>query len=157
MELSISKIGQKIFTPKTQDQKKSAGSKISNPFAVTSFKGNVLTADVFETKATPKNKLTFSAFVGSIGDAMPTYRKAVESVVAFGNRMKDGFTYMVDKINEFGNMEVNIDFAGAGHAIKSGIYSMFDTYSVGKLKNYEVSTLESMWKDLSKNGIDIAA
>lgn len=157
MEISISKIGQKIFTPKANDQKKQTVSTISNPFSVTSFKGNVLTADVFETKATPKNKMTFSAFVGSIGDAMPTYRKAIESVVAFGNRMKEGFTYMVDKINEIGNTEVNIDFAGAGHAIKSGIYSMFDTYSVSKLKNYEVGTLESMWKDLSKTGIDVAA
>ena len=151
--ISISKIGQKIFTPKTQK----TVSTISNPFSVKSFKGNVLTADVFETKTTKKNKLTFSTFVGSIGDAFPTYRKAIESVTAFGKRMKSGFSYIAGKINEIGNTEITIDFAGAGKAIKSGFGSMFDSYSVGRLKNYDVATLEGMWKELTKSGIDIAA
>lgn len=138
--LSISKIGQKIFTP----VKSTTVSKSTNPFAPSSFKGNVLTADVFETKVTKKNKLTYSAFVGSIGDAFPTFRKAAESVVAFGMRMKEGLVTTYKKINEIGSKEVTIDFAGAGKAIKSGFTNMVDNYNVQRMKNYDVTTLENM-------------
>lgn len=139
--LSISKIGQKLFTPAR------TVSKSTNPFAPSSFKGNVLTADVFETKMTKKNKLTYSAFVGSINDAFPTFRKAAESVVAFGMRMKDGLVSTYRKINEIGNREVNIDFVGAGKAIKSGFMSIVDGYNVHRMRNYDVATLEKMWKE----------
>ena len=148
--LSIQKIGQKIFTPKNTI------AKSSNPFAASTFKGNVLTADVFETKAkaTKKNKLTYSAFVGSIGDAFPTFRKAVESVVAFGNRMKEGINTTFHKISDIGNMEVSVNFAGIGDSIKSSFTSMVDKYSVQRLKKYDVASLEKMWKDMS--GINVA-
>lgn len=141
--LSISKIGQKLFTPtKTV-------SKSTNPFVPSSFKGNVLTADVFETKITKKNKLTYSALVGSINDAFPTFRKAAESVVAFGMRMKEGLTTTFKKINEIGNREITIDFAGTGKAIKSGFMSIVDSCSVQRLRKYDVATLEKMWKETS--------
>ncbi len=151
----IAKIGQVLNTPikigKTVNHS-------SNPFAASTFKGNVLTADVFETKAAKpslKDKLKLSAFVGSIGDAFPTFRKGIESVVAFGNRMKEGFSSAMNKLNEIGSMEISIDFAGAGRAIKSGFTSIADNYSVQKLKKQDVASLEAMWKDLS--GINVAA
>ena len=96
-----------------------------------------------------------SAFVGSIGDAFPTFRKGIESVVAFGGRMKEGFSSAINKINEIGSMEISIDFAGAGRAIKSGFASMADNYSVQKLRKQDVASLEAMWKELS--GLNIAA
>ena len=149
----IAKIGQVLNTPikigKTVNHS-------SNPFAASTFKGNVLTADVFESgKPSMKDKLKLSAFVGSIGDAFPTFRKGIESVVAFGNRMKEGFSSAMSKLNEIGSMEISIDFAGAGRAIKSGFTSIADNYSVQKLRKQDVGTLEAMWKDLS--GLNVAA
>ena len=93
---------------------------------------------------TKKNKLTYSTFVGSINDAFPTFRKAAESVVAFGMRMKEGLVSTYKKINEIGSKEITIDFAGAGKAIKSGFANMVDTYNVQRMKNYDVTTLENM-------------
>ena len=149
----IAKIGQILNTPIGMPgslQKKTVNHS-SNPFASTSFKGNVLTADVFETKPVSKNKLTLSAFVGSINDAFPTYRKAIESVVAFGNRMKEGVATVANKINEIGSMEIpTIDFLGAGRSIKSTFYSMMDSYSVQKLKKCDVNALDEMWAGLSE-------
>ena len=149
----IAKIGQVLNTPikigKTVNHS-------SNPFAASTFKGNVLTADVFESsKPSMKDKLKLSAFVGSIGDAFPTFRKGIESVVAFGNRMKEGISSAMSKLNEIGSMEISIDFAGAGRAIKSGFTSIADNYSVQKLRKQDVGTLEAMWKDLS--GLNVAA
>ncbi len=151
----IAKIGQVLNTPISIGK---AVNHSSNPFAASTFKGNVLTADVFETKAAKpslKDKLKMSALVGSLGDAFPTFRKGIESVAAFGNRMKDGFSSAMNKLNEIGSIELTVDFAGAGRAIKSGFASIADNYSVQKLKKQDVSSLEAMWKDLS--GLNIAA
>ena len=153
----IAKIGQILNTPigTTKTQQKRTYANASNPFSATTFKGNVLTADVFETKAkaTSKNKLTYSALVGSINDAFPTFRKGIESVVAFGNRMKEGVSSMCHKINEIGNMEVTIDFAGAGRAMKSNFDSMVNRYSVNNLTNkYSEAELGNMLtSELSMN------
>ncbi len=151
----IEKIGQVLNTP---IKIKKTVNHSSNPFAASTFKGNVLTADVFETgstRATIKDKLKLSALVGSINDAFPTFRKGIESVVAFGNRIKGGFSAALNKINEIGSIDVSVDFAGAGRAIKSGFASMADNYSVQKLKKCDVSSLENMWKNLSE--LNVAA
>ncbi|MBQ8168844.1 hypothetical protein IJZ97_05455 [bacterium] len=153
----IAKIGQILNTPIGASSTKAERTyaNASNPFSATSFKGNVLTADVFETKAkaTSKNKLTYSALVGSINDAFPTFRKGIESVVAFGNRMKEGVSTMCHKINELGNMEVTIDFAGAGRAMRSSWDSMMNKHSVNNLCNrYSEETLgEMLSSELSMN------
>ena len=147
----IAKIGQVLNTP---IKIKKTVNHSSNPFAPSTFKGNVLTADVYESSKA-KNKLKLSAFVGSIGDAFPTFRKGIESVAAFGKRMKEGFSSAVPKINEIGSTEIAIDFAGMGKSIKSGFTSLIDNYSVSKLKKNDVQTLESMWKEIS--GLNIAA
>lgn len=142
-KVSISSIGKSIFTPRKTERKS------TNPFAATTFKGNVLTADVFATSKKPakQNKLTYSAFVGSINNAFPTFRKITESVIAFGNKIGHSISSTIDKINDFGNIE--IDIACVGKTLKSRYESIVDNYNVSKLKNYEVSQLESMWKDLS--------
>ena len=85
--------------------------------------------------------MTYSALVGSINDAFPTFRKGIESVVAFGNRMKEGVSSVCHKLHEIGNTEVSIDFAGAGRAMRSGWDSMMNKHSVSSL-NSRYSELE---------------
>ena len=91
--LSIAKIGQRIFNTK---KKKKTVARSSNPFAASSFKGNVLTADVFESSkqatAQAKDKLTYSTLVGSLANIGNRFQQGIESVIAFGNRMKEGIT-----------------------------------------------------------------
>ena len=149
----IAKIGQILNTPIGISQGKTVKHS-SNPFSATSFKGNVLTADVFEAKSTPKNKLTMSTFVGAIGEAFPTFRKGIESVISFGNRVKEGVAAVANKISEVGNTEITIDFAGAGRTLKDAFTSMVDKYSVQRLKKQDVGTLEAMWKNAA--GLDMA-
>ena len=148
----ISKIGQILNTPINS---KRGTNHSTNPFSPTSFKGNVLTADVFDTKpkATSKNKLTYSTFVGSIGDAFPTFRKGIESVIAFGNRMKEGIGTTFRKLQEIGNTEINIDFSGAGKSILNAFDSIYDRYSVNQLKKYDVASLEKIWKETTELNI----
>lgn len=150
----ISKIGQILNTPigtKTLTQ-----GRVSNPFAPGTFKGNVLTADVFEAKKpTLKNKLTYSALVGSLGDAFPTFKKGIESVIAFGNRMKEGVVTTFRKLNEIGNTEITIDLYAPAKALKNAFNNIYDKYSVTQLKKQDVATLEKMWKEMTE--LNIAA
>ena len=144
----ISRIGQLLNTPIGTKAAKTTGHS-SNPFAASTFKGNVLTADVFETKITKKNKLTYSALVGSLGDAFPTFRKGIETVTAFAKRVKEDVTATFRRLNEIGNMEITIDFAAPGRAFKNALNNIYDQYSVRRLVKNDVGTLENMWKELS--------
>src|SRR5574344_200804 len=91
--LSISKIGQRIFNTSKHE---TTVARSSNPFAKMSFKGNVLTADVFEStaaksaeKLTVKDKLKASALVGSISNFGSKIRAGIEAINDFGSRMKE--------------------------------------------------------------------
>ena len=150
----ISKIGQILNTP--IGTKTLTKGRVSNPFAPGTFKGNVLTADVFETKKpTLKNKLTYSALVGSLGDAFPTFKKGIESVVAFGNRMKESVTIAFRKLNEIGNTEITIDLLAPVKALKNSFSVAYDRYNVNMLRKQDVKSLETMWKDLTE--LNVAA
>ena len=151
----ISKIGQILNTP--IGTKAVSKGHVSNPFAPGTFKGNVLTADVFETKtkATLKNKLTYSALVGSLGDAFPTFKKGIESVVAFGNRMKEGVTTAFRKLNEIGNTEITIDLLAPIRGLKNAFNVAYDKYNVNMLRKQDVKSLETMWKEMTE--LNIAA
>lgn len=72
--------------------------KSYNPFASSGMKVDVLTADVFETSnvsftgnagtsSISKIRRMASTFVGAIGDAFPTFRKGIETMAAFCNRV----------------------------------------------------------------------
>ena len=122
---SVLPLGKRILTPATQAQNDNAFGEI--------------------TKATSKNKLTYSAFVGSINDAFPTFRKGIESVVAFGNRMVQGVSAVCHKLHEIGNTEINIDFAGAGRSMRSSWDAMMNRHSASHLSNrYSESELGEM-------------
>ena len=105
--LSISNIRERIFnTSKHEASVARPANSVSNPFAATTFKGNVLTADVFEP-AKPKEpaftgatKLKASALVGSLTNLGSRIQAGIESIAAFGRRMKEGVANTWQKLKE---------------------------------------------------------
>ncbi len=109
--LSIPAIRERLFN--TSKHEAATQRNSSNPFAASSFKGNVLTADVFES-STKKNdqtnftgKLKASALVGSISGIGEKFQNMINSVAAFGNRVKDSVVNGWNKLNELGNIEIS--------------------------------------------------
>ena len=87
--LSIPAIRERLFNTSKHE---TTTQRSTNPFAASSFKGNVLTADVFEssTKQTAfTGKLKASALVGSISGIGEKFQNIINSVVKFGVRVKD--------------------------------------------------------------------
>ncbi len=110
--LSIPSIRERLFN--TSKHETTTQRNSSNPFAASSFKGNVLTADVFES-STKKNdqpsftgKLKASALVGSISGIGEKFQNIIDSVVSFGHRMKDNVVNGWNKLNG-----IEISFAPA--------------------------------------------
>ena len=104
--LSISSIRERIFNP-TKHEKTVA--RTSNPFAQTSFKGNVLTADVFVSENAKEKqgnainftgKLKASAFVGSISDFGSKIKAGIESAVNFAKKVKEDAVNMWTRLTE---------------------------------------------------------
>lgn len=133
--LSISSIRERIFNP-TKHEKSVARS--SNPFAQTSFKGNVLTADVFvsenQNNEKDQNNISFtgklkaSALVGSIAGIGDKIKAGIESVAAFANRIKDNVVNCWNKLN---NTEITFEpakqaISRAGEKMSDAIHSMFE-------------------------------
>ncbi len=133
--LSISSIRERIFNP-TKHEKSVARS--SNPFAQTSFKGNVLTADVFvsenQNNEKAQNNINFtgklkaSALVGSIAGIGDKIKAGIESVAAFANRIKDNVVNCWNKLN---NTEITFEpakqaISKAGERVSDAIHSMFE-------------------------------
>lgn len=107
--LSVSSIRERIFNTSKHESVTQRNS--SNPFAASSFKGNVLTADVFESSSKKSNnninftgKLKASALVGSISGIGERFQNIVKSVVDFGNRAKD---YAVNCWNKLNSVEIS--------------------------------------------------
>lgn len=141
--LSISKIGARIFNTTKHE---SSVARSSNPFAKSNMKMDVLTADVFGTKSeastsnVSKIKRMASAFVGSIGDAFPTFRKGIESIANFCKRAKNDTINFWNYLNE---KEVPSIF-DATRSIKSKWDAMNYDKAVHKLALNPVSDLETM-------------
>lgn len=106
----------------------------SNPFAASNFQKNILTEDVFESSAsksklnlndkiTASSKRIYSTFVGSINDFGNKFYEGIESIKAFGMRMKDSIVNTWNKIHEIGNREVSFD--GAKEVLSKDITSFF--------------------------------
>lgn len=160
--LSIQKLGQRIFNATKHEQ---TVARSSNPFAASSFKGNVLTADVFEAakpsmseKVSSKSKLMYSALVGSISNFGQRIHQGIESITSFCGRMKDGVVSFWNKMND---IEISLDFASAGKSIKSRWDAMQDEHTIQKYMSMPVGktegkeSLESML--ISELSMDIAA
>ncbi|MBS6602947.1 MAG: hypothetical protein KH301_04220 [Brachyspira sp.] len=136
--LSISGIRERIFNNTKHEQ---TVARSSNPFAAASFKGNVLTADVFAPeKSSVKSsqpsftgKLKASALVGSLASAGSKISAAIESVSAFCNRMKDG---VIGFWKNLESTEISLDFISkAGEKVKSKVGSAMNTDIVDAVKS----------------------
>lgn len=111
--LSIPSIRERLFNTSKHEQTTQRNS--SNPFAATSFKGNVLTADVFESsakknenKVSATEKLKASALVGSISGYGEKFQHMINSVISFGNKVKENVVNGWNKMNS-----IEISFAPA--------------------------------------------
>lgn len=125
--LSIPSIRARLFNTSKHEEVTSRNS--SNPFAASSFKGNVLTADVFESSNKTNNnmpnftgKLKASALVGSISGIGEKFQNMINSVVAFGNRIKDNVVNSWNKLNS-----VEISFTPAKDKLSSMYNSVKNT------------------------------
>lgn len=121
--LSIPSIRERLFNTSKHEQTTQRNS--TNPFAATSFKGNVLTADVFEssTKQNENNgKLKASALVGSISGYGEKFQHMINSVISFGNRVKENVVNGWNKMNS-----IEISFAPAREVMGNFYGSIKDT------------------------------
>lgn len=130
--LSIPSIRERLFNTSKHEQVTQRNS--SNPFAVSSFKGNVLTADVFES-STKQNqpaftgKLKASALVGSISGIGERFQNIINSVVGFGNRIKEN---VVNTWNKLEGIEISFNplkemMTSAYRSAKEGMSSAYRT------------------------------
>lgn len=119
----VNQLSHRIFNTSKSEQ---VTSRTSNPFAASNFQKNILTEDVFESsKAKEANKVSFtgnisasskriySTFVGSINDFGSKISEGIESIKAFGIRMKDSVVNTCvntwNRLHELGNKEVSLD------------------------------------------------
>jgi len=117
----INQLSHRIFNTSKNEQ---STSRTSNPFAASNFQKNILTEDVFESsKSKENNKISFtgnmtasskriySVFVGSINDLGTRISEGIQSIKAFGARMKDSIvntcTNTWNKLHEIGQTDVN--------------------------------------------------
>src|SRR5574344_1953317 len=155
--LSISKISQRIFNATKHE---TTVARSSNPFAKSSFKGNVLTADVFESSTNvakeiaPKNKLALSTFVGAISDLGSKIKAGIESINAFGTRMKENVVNTWNKLNDINVGDVLYD---TGKTITTNINKMFENTSPKALAKRPISELRDMFIEAENNMVHAAA
>ncbi len=141
--LSIPSIRERLFNTSKHETTTQRNSNSTNPFAASSFKGNVLTADVFESSSKKADqpsftgKLKASALVGSISGIGEKFQNMINSVVAFGNRMKEN---VVNGWNKLNNIEISFTPA------KEKAVSMFNSMK---------DTLNTSVSDLISSGISV--
>lgn len=144
----ISKNFFKTETKKTENHQ-------TNPFGV-SFKGNVLAADVFEKKeetnlierAKNKSKMLSSAAVGSITKFGSAIGERLNSVVSFGNRIKENVSNAWQQAN---NIEISLNWGEARNLLKTeisfsgkGLTFTENKYRVKNLQKCSVADLDAM-------------
>ncbi len=132
----INQLSHRIFNTSVTEQNVA---RSSNPFAASNFQKNILTEDVFESSKekeeknsskisftgnlTASSKRIYSTFVGSISDFGNRFYEGIETIKAFGIRMKDGLVSAWNKIHEIGNTEVSLE--GAKDVLTRDITTFF--------------------------------
>lgn len=105
--MEIKSISQKIFRT-SPNRINNSDSAHSNPFGV-NFKGNIISADVFETtaaktglaeKVSNRGKMVVSAIVGSINDVNQAICKRLDSVVGMGRKIRENVELGVSNVRE---------------------------------------------------------
>ncbi len=106
--LSIPAIRERLFNTSRHEQ---TTQRSTNPFAASTFKGNVLTADVFESSTKQSQpiftgKLKASALVGSISGIGERFQNIINSVVQFGTKIKEN---VVNGWNKLEGIEISFN------------------------------------------------
>lgn len=154
--MEIKSISKKIF--RTTPNKIESNSAQTNPFGV-NFKGNMISADVFETtaksnaalnlveKVSNRSKMVISTIVGSINSVNQNISSRLNSVVSFGRRIKENAANICKYLNET-KLVVNIDLSEkqASDLFKLDFWSQ-GAYSVNSLKKRTTSELQNMLEE----------
>lgn len=145
-KITLNKIGVGLF--KSSQAAPKTASNHSNPFGV-SFKGNVISADVFETSKNEtagngileKGKMLQSAIVGNINSFNNAIKSRVNSAVSFGRQVRDNISSAWEQAK---NTEITFDL----NALSSYVAQRFaiNPYGVNNLQQKPVSELEEMLK-----------
>lgn len=153
----LSQLSHRIFNTSVTEK---TVARQSNPFAASNFQKNILTEDVFESSASKSNlqmndkitassKRIYSMFVGSISDFGNKFYEGIESIKAFGNRMKESIVNTWNKIHELGNKEISLD--GAKNVLSRDITSFFVNHhdrEISKLSKMDPhAEIKPMFKD----------
>lgn len=146
-------ISKSIFNRNNNAIKSTQGSQ-TNPFGV-SFKGNILTADVFKleqpkkldliTKMTKKSKLVTSTFVSSINKFGSEIGERLDSVMQFGRNIRDNAKQIIQRTGE--------DFANLRETLKTEmiwdgnrIRFVQNKFRAKNLEGQTVTYLGDLWK-----------
>ena len=145
--LSISNIRERIFNTSKHEASvaRPSNKSVSNPFAATTFKGNVLTADVFEPAKskepafTGATKLKASALVGSLANLGSRIQSGIESIKAFGKRMSDGISNAWQRMKE-----TEISFTPLKDAVSSAKNNIVQSWNSMFEKGISAKQIEKM-------------
>ena len=153
----ISQLSHRIFNT-SLNEKQVARSSNLNPFVASNFQKNILTEDVYESSSKKDKNVSFqgnlmnsgskriySTFVGSISNFGSRLAAGIESIIAFGRRMKDNVVNTWRAISEIGNTEVTMD--GVKNLLNKEIGS-FD--GVRNILNKEVGSFDGIKDALTK-------
>jgi len=152
-KISINSTSKNIFRAAT----KRVENNQTNPFGV-SFKGKILTADVFENKqakkinftgiSSIKSKMLSSAIVGSINDFASEISTRLNSIANFGRRIRQNASSIGNQISETWNRAdawwESIRQREVMDLVKSGMSRFKDEYSVSNLLKQPVANIEEM-------------
>jgi len=144
--LSIPAIRERLFNTSKHEQ---TTQRSTNPFAATSFKGNVLTADVFESSTkqqTFTGKLKASALVGSISGIGERFQNIINSVVGFGARIKEN---VVNGWNKLEGIEISFNplkerMTTAYNSVKEVMTKPISEMFTGGISTKNVAKMEDM-------------
>lgn len=154
--MEIKSISKKIF--RTSPNKVESNSSHTNPFGV-NFKGNMISADVFETtaksdaalnlveKVSNRSKMVISAIVGSINSVNQNISSRFNSIVSLGKRIKEKASNAYRYLNET-NLVVNIGLSknNTNDLFKLDFWSQ-GAYSINNLKKKTTSELGEMLEE----------
>lgn len=143
--LSIPSIRQRLFN--TSKHESTTQRNSSNPFAAASFKGNVLTADVFESSAKQSQpaftgKLKASALVGSISGIGEKFQNMINSVAEFGARIKENVVNGWNKLNSFNPLKEKM--SSAYNSVKEALNTPMSEMMSSGISAKSVSKMEDM-------------
>lgn len=154
--MEIKSISKNLF--RTSPNKIENSGSHTNPFGV-NFKGNMISADVFETatksnmasdlmeRVSNRSKMVVSAIVGSINSVNQNISSRLNSVVSFGRRIKENAANLCKYLNET-KLTINIGLSEktSNDLFRMDLWSQ-GAYSINKLKKRPVSELESMLEE----------